>query len=322
MGRVCMTPATEEVVATGASEAPLVQVCHILGKPLPGMRRASYNQRVSLVFIAAAIASTLIRFRCFTQLPSQQTLLPRVVSTSLVQGVDATQDRHQRAFGVQMHASSLTVSASNTRDSVLEELKGKKMRLTASIFGFPGFRSIVEFRADGSAHFSAGMVAKQAGGWNLENGDPDEGESEDDLYVQFTQPLTEKYIDMFTVPGGTCFWRGKIDVRGGSKKRRIAVEGGVVVSEREENLGKVNLVKEGTFTAIQVDDDMANDVRKRNVEAFERALKAPKGESSGFKTPARIAGARGYNKKKQLAKQEEAAKQLEGGEEKEEEKTG
>ena len=42
-----------------------------------------------------------------------------------------------------------------------------------------------------------------------------EGDFKDGLgpSQEFTQPLTELYKEAFTVPGGTAFWRGKLNFR-------------------------------------------------------------------------------------------------------------
>jgi len=133
-----------------------------------------------------------------------------------------------------------------------------------------------------------------------------EGERGDDLFLQFTQPLTDRYKEAFTVPGGTCFWRGKLEIRGGRKKTKVVVEGGLVVSETER---RTKLIKEGTFTALLVTEEEAMAVKRKSREAFERALTAPRGENTGFKTPARIAGAeRSQRRAKALA--EERKKQI------------
>eukprot|EP00913_Durusdinium_trenchii_P006897 g6488.t1 len=126
------------------------------------------------------------------------------------------------------------------------------------------------------------MVSKELGAWSVIEGDPNEGEDPSDLYLEWTQPLTDAYKEAFTVPGGTAFWRGKLNFRTTkSKKQKVFVEGGIIVSEREE----------GAFNM---------ETQRKAREAFARAVTTPKAETSGFKTPARIAGAGGTRVKKAL----------------------
>lgn len=185
-------------------------------------------------------------------------------------------------------------------DMAEKKLIGTTLCLTSSVFGFPDFKSLVDLRRDGSVYFYGGMISKEPGRWSVIEGDPTDGESPDDLYLELVQPLTERYINIFTVPGGTCFWRAKLNfqVKGqGKVPLAVLLEGGLVVSEREE--GK-KLVREGIFTAVAVDEEAATEVQRKNAEAFERALTTPKVESTGFKTPARIAGINTRRPQRQL----------------------
>ena len=121
------------------------------------------------------------------------------------------------------------------------------------------------------------------------------------------------------MPGGTAFWRGKLNFRTtkskrlgdrpletfrsvvhagyASRKQKVFVEGGIIVSERDEG---ENLVREGIFSAQTASAKMIEETQRKAREAFQRALLTPKAESSGFKTPARIAGAGGTRVKKAL----------------------
>lgn len=155
--------------------------------------------------------------------------------------------------------------------------------LTSSIFGFPDFRSLIELKSDGSVHFSGGMIAEEPGAWSIEAGQKDEEENPNDLYLKFTQPLTKRYAKIFSVPGGTCFWKAKVAP---SKRGEAVFEDGMVVSATSSGN---DVIREGTFTAKVADEELVAEVRARAREAFEKALTA-KGESTGFKTPARIAG--------------------------------
>jgi len=185
-------------------------------------------------------------------------------------------------------ALQLKFDPNSVIDMTEKKLIGTTFKLTSSVFGFPDFIHLVDLREDGSVDFYAGIVSKEPGNWCVVKGNQDDGERPEDLYIEFTQPLTERYKSSFTVPGGTCFWRGKLDIQGKNANMRVLVEGGIVVSERED--GK-SLVREGVFRAQNVDGEAADEVKQKNKEAFERALTTPKGESTGFKTPARIAGA-------------------------------
>uniref|UniRef100_A0A7S0FL98 Uncharacterized protein n=1 Tax=Pyrodinium bahamense TaxID=73915 RepID=A0A7S0FL98_9DINO len=186
-----------------------------------------------------------------------------------------------------LQQSELKFDPNSVVDMTEQKLLGTTLHLTSSVFGFPDFNSLVHLNDDGSVRFYAGMVSKEPGSWSVVEGDQNEGERPDDLYLEFTQPLTDRYKNSFSVPGGTCFWRGKLDIQGKTANLKVAVEGGVVVSEEE---GGKNLVREGVFRAVSVDEEAAAEVQMKNAEAFERALTTPKGETTGFKTPARIAG--------------------------------
>ncbi|CAK9001692.1 unnamed protein product [Durusdinium trenchii] len=115
------------------------------------------------------------------------------------------------------------------------------LKLVSSVFGFPDYESLLTLNSNGTARFYAGMVSKELGAWSVIEGDPNEGEDPSDLYLEWTQPLTDAYKEAFTVPGGTAFWRGKLNFRTTkSKKQKVFVEGGIIVSEREE--GAFNMV--------------------------------------------------------------------------------
>eukprot|EP00929_Paragymnodinium_shiwhaense_P018189 TRINITY_DN12834_c0_g1_i1.p1 TRINITY_DN12834_c0_g1~~TRINITY_DN12834_c0_g1_i1.p1 ORF type:complete len:391 (-),score=109.66 TRINITY_DN12834_c0_g1_i1:368-1540(-) len=192
-------------------------------------------------------------------------------------------------------AADEMIETTVTASAVQQELLGQIFRLTSNVHGFPDFRSLVELRADGTVMFSAGMVSKEPGQWSCEPGDPENGESREDVYLSMTQPLTDRYKTAFTITGDQCFWRGRVDIRRlgkkGSKKTKVVVDDGIVISELPSGvLGNKKFVREGSFIALLVDEKEAEEVRLKAKEAFERALLAPRGENTGFKTPARIAG--------------------------------
>jgi len=184
-----------------------------------------------------------------------------------------------------------------------DELSDTTFRLTMDIFGFPEFRSLIDLLPDGSVVFSAGMIARGPGQWDVVMGGP----RGNDLMVQFSQPLTDKYASTFNCPGKECIWVAKVDIRGGAKKRKVVFEDGVVTAPDTD--GK-KFIREGSFTALLVNEEEAAEVRKRSRAAFERAIAAPKGESTGFKTPARIAGTERLQRKQ--IKQAEEDKRLVG----------
>ncbi|CAK9001605.1 unnamed protein product [Durusdinium trenchii] len=174
--------------------------------------------------------------------------------------------------------------------------------LVSSVFGFPDYESLLTLNSNGTARFYAGMVSKELGAWSVIEGDPNEGEDPSDLYLEWTQPLTDAYKEAFTVPGGTAFWRGKLNFRTTkSKKQKVFVEGGIIASwlpcQRPEG---TKLVREGIFSAQTASANMIEETQRKAREAFARAVTTPKAETSGFKTPARIAGAGGTRVKKAL----------------------
>lgn len=183
------------------------------------------------------------------------------------------------------------------------QLCNTTLKLVSNVFGFPDYESLLTLHDNGTVRFYAGMVSKGLGAWSVIEGDPEEGEDPSDLFIEWTQPLTDAYKDAFIVPGGTAFWRGKLNFKTTkSKKQKVFVEGGIIVSEREKEgpFGQESIVREGIFSAESAGAKMIEETKRKAREAFARALTTPKAESSGFKTPARIAGAGGTRVKKAL----------------------
>jgi len=171
--------------------------------------------------------------------------------------------------------------------------------MKSSVFGFPDFQHLVELQDNGILRWYGGMTSKEPGAWCVIRGDPNEGERSEDLFVELTQPLPDSYREAFVVTGKSCFWRGKLTMPGRARRaQKVRVDGGIVVSEVEEG---AKLVREGVFTATEVDEDGIDAQRKKAREALERALMTPKAETTGFKTAARIAGIRKGPKRKLLA---------------------
>lgn len=199
-------------------------------------------------------------------------------------GMLARQPRSRGSLGRLVARSAYAGIEPGKEARVKGELADSMVCLTSSIFGFPDFRSLIQLKSDGSVHFSAGMIAEEPGAWSIEAGERDEDEDPNDLYLKFTQPLTKKYAKVFSVPGGTCFWKAKLVSSKDLSEAKF--EDGQVVSEQP---GGNNLVREGTFVAAVADEELVAEVRAKSREAYEKAMTA-KGESTGFKTPARIAG--------------------------------
>jgi len=192
-----------------------------------------------------------------------------------------------RASDIQSATSTgLVFDPTSVVDMTEQGLLNATFMLTSSVFGFPDFKSLIHLRDDGSVKFGGGMVSKEPGAWSVVEGDKDEGENPNDLFLEFTQPLLDTYKRSFNIEGPTCFWRGKLDIKN-LKRQDVTVLGGIVVSEDKD---QKTLIREGVFTAVTVEKSAAQECRQKAREAFERALVTPKSESTGFKTPARIAG--------------------------------
>mmetsp|Transcript_118944 Transcript_118944/g.237073 ORF Transcript_118944/g.237073 Transcript_118944/m.237073 type:complete len:321 (-) Transcript_118944:33-995(-) len=192
-----------------------------------------------------------------------------------------------RASDIQPAASTGLVFDPNSIVDMTEQgLLNATFLLTSSVFGFPDFQSLIRLNDDGSVKFGGGMVSKEPGAWSVVEGDPEGGEKPTDLFLEFTQPLLDAYKKSFNIEGPTCFWRGKLDVKN-LQRQDVNLLGGVVVSEDKD---KKNFIREGIFTATVVPQEKALEVKQKAREAFNRALVTPKTETTGFKTPARIAG--------------------------------
>ena len=62
-------------------------------------------------------------------------------------------------------------------------------------------------------------------------GDTDDGERASDVYLEFSQPLSEIYTELYNVAGGVIYWRGKVDERGGV----VQIDDGIAISESPIN---------------------------------------------------------------------------------------
>jgi hypothetical protein len=177
-------------------------------------------------------------------------------------------------------------------------LVGTNLLMTSSVFGFPDFGHLVELQDGGSLRWYGGLSSQEPGNWCLVRGDPKEGEREEDLFLELTHKLTDVYKEAFSVTSGSCFWRGKLELKEAAKGgqiQQVRIEGGIVVSQKEGS--DKDFVREGVWTAADVDEEGIAAQRQKAREAVNRALMTPKAESTGFKTPARIAGIRRTSKK-------------------------
>lgn len=62
----------------------------------------------------------------------------------------------------------------------------------SNVFGFPDYESLLTLHANGTVHFHAGMVSKELGAWSVIEGDPEEGEDPNDLFIVSWQMWTPK----------------------------------------------------------------------------------------------------------------------------------
>ena len=106
----------------------------------------------------------------------------------------------------------------------------------------------------------------------MERGDPDDDEDPKKCYLLFTQPLTMLYKELYNVPSGTVYWRGKLEENGD-------VLAGTAVSEIQPNiLHPRNLIGwfmgtkfqyEGNFTAEFVTDETTDLPEPVNLELID-----------------------------------------------------
>ena len=147
-----------------------------------------------------------------------------------------------------------SVAVSAAPAEVALRLADERLVLSFACFGFYQRTCLATLKGDGSITFAAGMISSEPGEWRVVGGDVDDGEAATDAYLEFSQPLTEVYGELYNVPGGVVFWRGKVVSAGDG----LEVADGVAISEAQSQssrlLSKVVLrgggfQKEGTFTA-------------------------------------------------------------------------
>lgn len=210
--------------------------------------------------------------------------------------------------------------AAKKAEDTMDSLSGKVFSITSNVWGFVDFTSLIELKANQSAYFFGGMISEPMGVWTVVPGTESEGESEDDMYLQFTQPMNTLYSEAFDIQGGTAFWRCRVNIPQSGKG--IFLQNGQVCSEGKIGL-ETKLIKEGDFQGEIVSPKAARAIRTKQREAFERALLVLKQERTGFKTPLRLAGIKervprrlaepGAPQKKEAIGTDDDAKKLQSG---------
>ena len=139
---------------------------------------------------------------------------------------------------------------------------GERLKVTFSCFNLEDKQCLVELTEGGEVLYSMGMISERPGEWRVVAGDPSDGEDPKDSFLEFSQPLTFYYSDMFNIPSKMVFWRGKID--GTKIVEGLAISENAVPKDFDEwwallsnggpkaVLDRINgpkFTKEGTFTA-------------------------------------------------------------------------
>jgi len=118
-------------------------------------------------------------------------------------------------------------------------------------------------------HGSSHRIDDLASSWPLPlqvaPGDADGGEDPSAAYLEFSQPVTELYSELYNIPSGLVFWRGRVDLA--SEKLQI-VEGTAISEASKEpvslmlspgalldRLRGAAFQREGTFTATLAADE-------------------------------------------------------------------
>ena len=114
-------------------------------------------------------------------------------------------------------------------------LADTQLVLKFACFGFKDRDCLLTLGSGGTATFSAGMVSDGPGEWRVVAGDPEDGENPRDAYLEFSQPVTEVYSELYNVPSGVVFWRGRVANEGG----RLAIVDGVAISESSDTSRKL-----------------------------------------------------------------------------------
>ena len=181
-------------------------------------------------------------------------------------------------------------------------LADTQLVLNFACFGFKKRDCLLTLGSGGTATFSAGMISEGPGEWRVVSGDPDDGEDARDAYLEFSQPITEVYSELYNVPSGVVFWRGKV----ASEGSRMCVVDGIAISEASDQArklvgkltGSAGFQREGDFTARAVapGDDPATLPQPVSIELFDDGS-TPTSSGSSFGD----LGTRGTRKRKRKA---------------------
>ncbi|KAJ8603126.1 hypothetical protein CTAYLR_004575 [Chrysophaeum taylorii] len=145
-----------------------------------------------------------------------------------------------------------------TATEVEKQFGDQRLVVLFDCFGFFEQKTLITLSANKSVTYGPGMISEGPGEWRVVEGDPADGEDPDDNFLEFTQPMTMLYRELYNVPGGIVYWRGKVV---GDR-----IEEGVAISESNlkaafsfrallAKLQGIRFQKEGTFTADLVTDE-------------------------------------------------------------------
>lgn len=178
------------------------------------------------------------------------------------------------AFAGPPAATARRALAATTADAA-SGLADTQLVLNFACFGFKKRDCLLTLGSGGTATFSAGMISEGPGEWRVVSGDPDDGEDARDAYLEFSQPITEVYSELYNVPSGVVFWRGKV----ASEGSRMCVVDGIAISESSDQArklvgkltGSAGFQREGDFTARAVapGDDPATLPQPVSIELFD-----------------------------------------------------
>lgn len=147
-------------------------------------------------------------------------------------------------------------------------------------FGFKKRDCIISLAEDGTVTFRAGMISAGPGDWRVVAGDPDDGERPEDCFLEMTQPVTTLYKELYNVPGGIVYWRGKIN------EKDLSIEDGLAISETQlakslspqavvAKLQGIQFQKEGTFSATLITEDTTDLPQPVSIEFMGEAPVVP-----------------------------------------------
>mmetsp|Transcript_2149 Transcript_2149/g.6527 ORF Transcript_2149/g.6527 Transcript_2149/m.6527 type:complete len:240 (+) Transcript_2149:130-849(+) len=153
--------------------------------------------------------------------------------------------------------SSRRIARAATPGDIAERLADSELVLEFDCFGFYNQDCLLTLGAGGGATFSAGMISDGPGEWRVTSGDPDDDENPADSFLEFSQPMTEVYSELYNVPSGVVFWRGRVDA---AAERLLVVDGLAISESKNAGAGKLvnkltgggGFAREGRFSARAV----------------------------------------------------------------------